>query len=112
MISLTGAKQGAAEKARRTHEQCASIAAGAEPRRYACGNLVDERHPRGSGGRKITFIGVIGALFVVKICSKLRNQKVQVRIPLAMCVSRHVDGHVVDFKREITAMVQVEGAKK
>ena len=48
----------------------------------------------------------------MQVAHQLRDQKVEVRVPLTVRVGRHVDGHAIDFGGEVRAMIEIEGSKE
>ncbi len=48
----------------------------------------------------------------MQIPDEFGNDEVEVGVALAVRVRRHIDRHVIDFQREIRAVVQIEGAQE
>ena len=76
------------------------------------GKRVHQVELRRPGRREVAIRRVIGALFVVDPLDELGDDEVQVGIALAVGVGRQVDRHPVDGGRKVSAVIQVEAAKK
>ncbi len=74
--------------------------------------LVRQRHVRRAGGGEVAFIRVVRAFLVVDAVHQLGDQKVQVRIALAVRVGAHVDRHAVNEGGEVGAVIQIEAAQE
>src|SRR4029453_6944611 len=67
---------------------------------------------RGTRRREVAKVRVIRALGVLHPCDQFRNEKIQIRVSLAVGVGHHVDWSPRDGHRKVAAVVQVEAAEE
>lgn len=61
---------------------------------------------------EISLICLIGTFTEFNILNRFRYQKVQVLIPLPMCVRYHIDWHAIHRQPDVGAVVNVEAAQE
>jgi hypothetical protein len=62
----------------------------------------------GADGREVAILGGVGPLAIVQPVDQLGHDEVQIRVPLAVGMRRHVDGDTVDRQRQIAPVVDVD----
>ena len=65
-----------------------------------------------AGGGEIPQLGVVGTLHEAQLVDHLRDEKVYVRVALAMAVAAKIDRHAVHPGGEVRAVIEVEPAEK
>ena len=55
---------------------------------------------------------MVWTFYKAHLLDRLRYQEVQVRITLTMSMRPHIDGHPVEPRGEVSAMVEIEAAQK
>ena len=73
--------------------------------------LVDVVEVGGADRGEVPFVRVVGALAVLDAAEQLGDDEVEIGVPLAVGVRRHVDRHVVDGRREVGAVVEVDATQ-
>src|SRR5208282_2112979 len=76
------------------------------------GEAQDIRYIDRAGNGEITIIGIVGSLAVVDGVDELRNQEIQVRIPLSVRIAGHVHWNTIDGRDQIGAVIQVVAAQE
>ena len=64
------------------------------------------------GAAEVAHAGVVGALLVIDLADQLRDDEIEVRVALAVGVGGHVDGHPLEIRGQIGAVIEVEAAQE
>ena len=66
----------------------------------------------GAGKREIPDIGAIGSLAIVDPRDGFGDHRIEIEIALAMGMGSHVQRHIIERQREISAVIKVEAAQE
>ncbi len=102
----------AGERRRPVAEEALVAEAAAGKLRDLLGHGIDEADRQGAHGAEVANVRVVGALADVDRSDQLRDQKVEIRVPLSVRMGAHVDRHVVERDRKIGAVVEVVAAQE
>jgi hypothetical protein len=75
-------------------------------------DAIDRRHERRARHREIAAVDPVRPLAVIDTLDGFGNKSVDVEIALAMAMGPQVQRHVVDVRREVGAMIEIEPAQE